>query len=48
MEGQDLDSGQILCISPEMSTFGRVAVTLEITHGALGERPENVIFYASE
>ena len=48
VEVQDLGNGQILCTSPEMATFGRVSVTLQITFGNTGPMQEEVTFYASK
>ena len=48
VEGEDLLNGQVLCISPEMATFGRVSVTLQIRLGDYTLREEEVTFYASE
>ena len=48
VKGEDLQNGQVLCISPEMATFGRVPVTLQITFGDGRMRQEEVTFYASE
>ena len=48
VEGEDLLNGQVLCISPEMATFGRVPVTLQIRLGDYTMREEEVTFYAGE
>lgn len=48
VKGEVLLNGQVLCISPEMATFGRVPVTLQIRLGDYTMSQEEVTFYASE